>query len=312
MSEYIGRIVFGANNIFKVLGDGDAFYECRIKGKVLRQPEPAYNPLAPGDLVRFHLHDPEKRQGVILNREQRSNAFVRWNPKREAPQTIAANLDLLVCIASAGVPPFRPRFVDRVMVAGAGIPVLAVLNKIDAGVADEMRQRMEEFRRIGYEVAYCSAETGAGVEELQQRCYGRRVAFVGQSGVGKSSLLNRLYPGAELPTGAVSLKYRRGRHVTKNASLHPHAAGQFIDTPGIRQIEPAAVPPEELEGRFPEFAEYIDTCEFQPCSHRHEPGCGVMAAVERGDIHRDRYESYLRLYEELQRRYQNEYNRELR
>jgi ribosome biogenesis GTPase len=100
--------------------------------------------------------------------------------------------------------------------------------------------------------------------------------------------------------------------VTKNASLHPHAAGQFIDTPGIRQIEPAAVPPEELEGRFPEFAEYIDTCEFQPCSHRHEPGCGVMAAVERGDIHRDRYESYLRLYEELQRRYQNEYNRELR
>ncbi len=312
MSERLGRVLFGANNIFKVVAEEGERYECRIKGKVLPEPEPSYNPLAPGDLVAFEIHDPEEGKGSILRREERANAFMRWNPKREAPQTIAANVDLLVCIASAGIPPFRPRFIDRVMVAGAGIPILAVLNKIDAGTDEETRGRMEEYRRLGYEVAYCSAATGEGVEELARRVKGQRAAFVGQSGVGKSTMLNAVYPGADLPTGEVSVKYRRGRHITKNASLYMHAEGAFIDTPGIRQIEPAGVRPEELDELFPELVEYRKECEFQPCSHRHEPGCAVNEALEKGAIHRDRYESYLRLYDELQRRYENEYYRELR
>jgi ribosome biogenesis GTPase len=312
MTEQLGRISFGAKNIFKIVAEDGSLYECRIKGKVLHEQEPSYNPLAPGDLAAFQVTDEREHRGVILRRKERSNAFVRWNPKREAPQTIAANVDLLVCIASAGIPPFRPRFIDRVMVAGYGIPVIAVLNKVDAGLDDEMRNRMEDYRRIGYEILYTSGSTGEGTDGLRERVHGRRAAFIGQSGVGKSTLLNILYPGAELTTGGVSVKYRRGRHITKNACLYARPEGEFIDTPGIRQIEPAGIEASELDGYFPEFRELLERCEFQPCSHRHEPGCAVLRAVENGGIHADRYETYVRLYDELQRRYDNEYYRELR
>lgn len=312
MSTRSGRISFGANNIFKVYAEDGSIAECRIKGKVLREPEPSYNPLAPGDLVSFVPDPHESGKGVILERQERRNAFVRWNPKREAPQTIAANVDLLVCIASAGIPPFRPRFIDRVMVAAGDIPVLVVLNKIDAGPDETMRARMEDYRRNGYRVIFSSAATGEGLEELYDAVKELRPVFAGQSGVGKSSLLNRLYPGVQLPVGEVSHKYKRGRHITKNACLYRHADGEFIDTPGIRQIEPSGVRAEELDGYFTEFSGYLGHCEFQPCSHRHEPGCAVIAAVEEGKIHHDRYQSYLRLYQELQRRYENEYYRELR
>jgi len=296
-----GRIAFGANNIFTVLAE-DGTWICRIKGKVLKEEESSYNPLAPGDIVSFVPDSHTDGEGLITNRIDRRNAIVRWNRKRQKPQTIAANIDLLVCVSSPKNPPFRPRFIDRVLIAAREIPAVVVLNKVDLGIDAEVAQRMEDYRRIGVETLHCSARTGEGSARLQELTEERLCAFFGQSGVGKSSLINRIYPGLELEVGEISNKYDRGKHTTKNAVLIRHRRGELIDTPGIRQIELNLDEAEGLDELFIEFLPFIPLCSFQPCSHLHEPGCAVRGAVERGDIHHDRYESYVRIFQELESR----------
>ena len=296
-----GLIVYGANNIFTVVSEGKSFL-CRIKGKILRHTEQAYNPLAPGDMVSFQTSETEPDRGMIIDRLERRNAFIRWNRKREAPQTVAANLDVVVCVASVGIPPFRPRFVDRVLVAAGAIPTVVVVNKSDLAVEEWEEERIEGYSHIGYELYRCSAETGKGVAALRERIRGLRSVFVGQSGVGKSSLLNYLVPGGGLETGEVSSKYDRGRHTTKNARLYQTDEAELVDTPGIRQIELYGIDAEELQHHFLDFVPYMGGCAFQSCSHREEPDCRIKDAVDRGEIQADRYESYLRLYEELKER----------
>lgn len=299
--EQSGVILYGANNIFTVLS-GEHRVLCRIKGKVLRQDETAYNPLAPGDEVSFVLDAGDSTRGLITERAERLNAFVRWNRKREAPQTVAANVDLVVCVASIASPPFRPRFIDRLLVAARGIPALVLINKNDLDSKAWEQERIANYQKIGYRVHRCSAVTGEGIEDLRKLVSDKRSVFVGQSGAGKSSLLNHVIPVGNLETGEISPKYDRGRHVTKNARLFITEEGEFIDTPGIRQIEVYGVDSEVLAHEFPEFADYEGQCAFQPCSHREEPECMVKEAVKRGEILEDRYESYLRIRNELEQR----------
>ncbi len=301
MNSRTGRVAFGSNNIFSILTDEGPRW-CRIKGKVLKEGEASYNPLAPGDLVRIVPDRHTPGEGQIVERLERHNSIVRWNRKRQKPQTIAANIDLLLCISSPMNPPFRPRFIDRVLIAAADIPVLIVLNKIDLGVDPEVEQRMADYRRIGIDTLECSVYSGAGLAVLAERTQGRLCALFGQSGVGKSSLINRLYPGADLEVGTISTKYDRGRHVTKNSLLIEHQHGGIIDTPGIRQLELALEDPNGLDRHFPEFFPHISQCSFQPCTHMHEPDCAVKQAVKQGDIHPDRYESYIRIFMELEAR----------
>ena len=301
MSVLTGRVAFGANNIFTVRVDRHS-YQCRLKGKILRQEENAYNPLAPGDVVHFETDTHTADEGLILKREERRNSLVRWNRKRRALQTVAANLDLLVVVASAKNPPFRPRFIDRVLIAADEIPSLIVLNKVDLGYDDAIRERMEHFRATGYDILETSVESGEGLERLSAKIDGQLTAFFGQSGVGKSSLLNVLFPGIKLQVGEISQKYDRGRHTTKNARLYEYDHNYFIDTPGIRQIELGIENPDNLDAYFRDFLPFISACEFQPCSHLHEPGCAVRRAVEAGKVHPDRYESYARIYYELEER----------
>jgi len=295
-----GLILTGINNIFTVHSEGN-LYLCEIKGKVLRGLENVYNPLAAGDIVKFALDKISDKKGMILERLKRKNEFSRWNNKRNAPQTIAANIDYLICVASAGNPPFRPRFIDRVLVmAESNIKVLVVLNKSDLGISEQTKERMEDYKKTGYDYINCSAETGENIDSLKKIISGNISAFVGQSGVGKSTLLNVLYPGHELKTGAVSIKHDRGRHTTNYSRLIFEDDGGFIDTPGIREIEIFGVKPEELGFHFREFNNFSEGCKFQPCRHKNEPGCNVIKAVEAGNIHPDRYESYLRILESLE------------
>lgn len=305
MNSEKGRVAFGANNIFTVTSEGRS-YLCRIKGKILREDSRSYNPLAPGDEVEFVPDAHSEREGRILKRLPRRNSLVRWNRKRQTLQTIAANVDLLIIVSSAKNPPFRPRFIDRVLVGAHDIPTLILLNKSDLGIEEAVEERLEDYRRIGFDSMPCSSLTGAGISELEEAVRGKVCVYFGQSGVGKSSLINRLYPGLELEVGDVSMKYDRGRHTTKNARLIEHELGTVIDTPGIRQIELALEGPENLDAYFPDFLPYIGKCSFQPCSHLHEPDCAVREAVEAGGIHPDRYESYVRMYSELEER-QNSY-----
>jgi len=296
-----GRVYSGINNIYQVRLDDGRDLECRIKGKVLKSELPSYNPLAPGDMV--DLEESDGGRGLILARHPRSNQFARWNRKRDSWQVVAANLDLLLAVASCRKPPFRPRFIDRVLIAAAQgqVPAAVLVNKIDQGRDAWVLDRIEAWESIGIDVLEISAEHGTGLEELRNRMASRTVALFGPSGVGKSTLLNRMIPGLNQATGDISRKFDRGRHVTNYGRMVDTPwAGRVVDTPGVREILVRGIAPEDLPSWFPEFDAPSRSCSFQPCSHRHEPQCAVRRAVKERVIHPDRYENYLRIREELE------------
>ncbi len=296
-----GRVLSGTNNIYTVETD-DRMLQCRIKGKVLKTGRRYYNPIAVGDLVAVQADPFSPQVGWIVKREERSTSLVRWNRKREALQVMAANADLVVGVTSAASPPFRPRFVDRLIVSGesGGLEAVVLVNKCDLGLGEEAAERIRDFRRIGYRVVLCSALTGEGLEELGEVLRGQTAVFCGQSGVGKSSILNRLVPELELAVGKVSAKYDRGAHTTSfSRMIHWNGVARLVDTPGIRELEIAGIRPQELHHFFREFQEHAPRCAYYACLHIDEPDCAVQRALEEGAIHPDRYESYLRIYDDL-------------
>lgn len=301
---YRGQILQGINRIYSVLAEDKQIYQCRIKGKVLEWEERHYNPLACGDFVTIETiaeeADELSQKAMILEREERKNAFVRLNSKSKTPQIIAANFDQVVCVASPASPPFRPRFIDRVAVS---VPpksgFLIVLNKMDQLMSDEDLKRFLHYRDLGYEFHICSAKTGKGIKELTKKLENKISVFVGQSGVGKSSLLNILRSDIHQKVGEISDKFNRGKHTTNFAVYFPHQKIPLIDTPGIREIDIYGIEPEDLYHYFPDLNHYQGQCRFAKCLHQGEPGCAVLEAVEKGAIHEDRYRSYLNLLGDL-------------
>jgi len=280
--------------------------ECRIKGKVLKDSGGYYNPIAPGDMV-------EVEDGLILGLEKRRNLFARFNQKGQAPQILAANVDLVLCVVSPASPPFRPRFLDRVLLQAdaAGIPAAIICNKYDLASGDidsdllDVEERLEDFRRIGFTVLRMSALSGEGMDDFKRLAAGKFSVLVGQSGVGKSSIVNALIPGLQARTGAINEKFNRGNHTTTQSVLLdvpdiPGGAARIIDTPGIRRFAPAGISPEELILHMREFAPLAGKCSYGlSCSHETEPGCKIMEAVHAGVIHEERYDSFLRIRDEL-------------
>ena len=294
-----GTVLFGINNIYTVRTSDRAEHICRIKGKVLKGCENVYNPITAGDQVEFE-------DGLITALIERRNAFTRWNRKRFMPQIIAANLDVLFCVASPCEPPFRPRFLDKLMANSCGkytdgYQVVLILNKCDLGIGPLVSERLDVYRSLGLRVICVSAKTGMGLDELKSYAQGKVCAFAGQSGVGKSSLLNALSPQVSRKVGEVSKKYNRGRHVTNYSLYVPDElhGGGIIDTPGIREIFVDGIEPADLILHFKEMAPYYGKCSFSTCTHTVEKGCALRKAVEEGLVHPDRYETYLRTYSEL-------------
>lgn len=270
---------------FYYVTSGDQTLECRARGSFRKD---GITPLV-GDRVEFE--DIGKGKGVVNSIACRRNAFVR---------PAVANIDLLVFLASAVIPITDPYLIDRVAAIAecANCDVLLCINKADMDPGDALA---EIYRNSGYQVIRTSAVTGMGVDALREAVRGKICAFTGNTGVGKSSLLNALSPGLGLQVGEVSKKLGRGRHTTRHVELFALPEETYIaDTPGFASFDMEfmdPIPKEELQYAFPEFREHIGNCRFRDCAHLKEPGCAVLQAVVEGQIHPSRHAGYARLYE---------------
>jgi len=256
-----------------------------------------------GDLVELELHADgpatiervHTRRSVLARRRPTGGSGVR------RAQPIAANVDQVVVVAAARDPEPNPRMLDRFLVIAEanGLPAAVVVNKVelDREPAKALERR---YARAGYQVLATSVKVPEGLPALRDLLRGRETVFTGASGVGKSSLLNALEPGLKLRIGAISEKWRKGKHTTRAAELVPLAVGGYVvDTPGMREVGTWGIAPEELGACFPDFRPYLDSCRFDNCRHLAEPGCAVRQRAAAGDVEPDRLVSYERLYEEI-------------
>ena len=278
-----GRIVRSISGFYDVRA-GEQLISCRARG-ILRKE--GNTPLT-GDMVEIDL---EHGKGMVERILPRRNHFVR---------PAVANVDALVVFAANVNPVTEPFLIDRVAaIAGdQEVPVYLCINKCDLDPAVDLERI---YRHAGFEVICTSAETGEGVAQLWQLIKGKLTAFTGNSGVGKSSILNRLCPELALSTGEVSQKLGRGRHTTRHVELYDLGEGTFVaDTPGFSSFDTdmmEIILKENLQFAFADLGPYVGKCQFHDCTHRKEPGCAVTAAVAVGQIEPTRYDSYLRLYE---------------
>ena len=281
MEEY--RIIKALSGFYYVQTE-DGIVECRARGRFRRQDQ---SPLV-GDFVRITR---QGDKGVLEALLPRKNAFIR---------PAVANIDQLVVLASCAIPVTEPFLIDRVLAIAQlqNVPALVVVNKDDLAPAQPLA---EIYRRAGVPVLVTSAETGEGIEALREALAGKLSCLTGNSGVGKSSLLNRACPQLQLPVGEVSEKLGRGRHTTRHIELYSLGSNTFVaDTPGFSAFDTERmelVHKEQLQYAFPEFAPYLGHCQFPDCAHRKEPGCAVRKALAEGKIGQTRYSSYERLYE---------------
>lgn len=278
-----GRIMKAISGFYYVLHD-EKMIECRARGK-LRQEENA--PLV-GDFVRFSVAN---GKGMVEEILPRKNYFIR---------PAVANIDLLVIFASAVIPVTDPFLIDRVAaIAGnQNVPVLICINKSDL---DDGASLHRIYRNAGFDVLTTSAMTGEGIDLLREKIKGKLVAFTGNSGVGKSSVLNALSSDLALRTGEVSQKLGRGKHTTRHVELFRLFDDTLVaDTPGFSSFDTERmdlVVKENLQYAFSDFAPFLGCCQFHDCAHLKEPGCAVRAALETGKLEQSRYDSYVRLYE---------------
>ena len=289
MAELAGRVLKNYNGYYYVKVDGvEQPYTCKVKGKMKKNRFS----LATGDIVNFEVSSEEKGEGMITTVLPRKNCLL--------PPTMA-NLDLFVATFACAAPDFSFILADKLLALAelARIPAILVLNKEDTAPAGLIEQVRSVYEPIGYEVFTLSAEQGTGVEALRERLRGKICAFGGPSGVGKSSTINAIDSTVDLRTGAVSEKIGRGKHTTRFAQLLPFDEGYIADTPGFGNLLLEGLDEQQILAAFREFASYEQGCRFCPCTHTHEPVCGVKEAVAAGDIAQSRYESYLQMLQEV-------------
>ena len=281
-----GRIQKALSGFYYV-DTGSEVLTCRARGKFRKD---GVSPLV-GD--RVEVRELGNGEGFVERICPRKNAFAR---------PAVANIDQLVIIGSGAIPRTDPFLIDRVAAIAAlkGCEAIILLNKCDLDRADDL---YDLYRAAGFQTLRVSAETGEGLEEQKPLIAGKLSAFTGNSGVGKSSILNALDPAFDLKVGEISEALGRGRHTTRHVELFKLSCGaEIVDSPGFSSFETDELNLEwkrRLPETFREFAPYLGQCRFVGCSHTKEKGCAVLEAVRRGDIQKKRHESYLRLYEEL-------------
>jgi ribosome biogenesis GTPase len=294
-----GIVIKSTGSSYMVLCDDGNRYECRLKGKFKIKGLSSTNPLSVGDKVRFELPG-DKSIGSINEIEDRKNYIVRRSIKLSKRQhIIACNIDQAVIIATLAFPRTSTGFIDRFLVTAEEyhIPAFIIFNKIDLYPEDykmDLAELIKLYEGIGYGCIVTSAVTGEGTEELKALLKDKINLLVGHSGVGKSALINKMQPGLNIKLGEISQYHLKGQHTTTFAEMHELSFGGFvIDTPGIKELGMIHVKPKEIAGYFPEMRALLPECKYYNCVHIHEPGCAVLAALEKGEISSSRYHNYL-------------------
>lgn len=272
-------------------------YRCQLRGR-LKQGKRLGDIVAVGDWVQ--ITPLSGTEGVIESVEPRQRFLSRTapTPRGEYQQIIIANPDQAVFVFACAKPEPHLGMLDRflVVVEKQGIPASIVANKVDLVEPAKAQALFSHYESLGYPVIFTSAKTGVGISELTEKLRGRLSLFAGPSGAGKSSLLNAVQPGLGLAIRGVSDITGKGKHTTVVRQLfHLKDGGYVADTPGLKAMALWDIKPEELDGYFPELRQLVAECQFNDCTHVHEPGCAVQAAVEKGEIHPERYASYVRM-----------------
>lgn len=297
--SFTGVVVRATGSWYEVMHEGERV-QCRIRGRLRLRGARSTNPVVVGDEV--HCEADEAGDYVIADICPRRNYVIRRasNLSKES-HIIAANIDQALLMVTLRSPQTATEFVDRFLVTCEAykVPVTILLSKIDRQEADEVAAFRAVYEGAGYTVLEASALEGHGVEQVKELLAGRTTLLSGNSGVGKSTLIQAIDPSLDIRTGELSDSHHKGRHTTTFSTMYPLAGGgAVIDTPGIKGFGLIDIDDAELWHYFPEMMRTAPDCRFYNCTHTHEPGCAVVAAVERGEIACERYESYLKMLDE--------------
>lgn len=293
-----GLVVKNTGSWYTVRTDDGQLLDCKVKGNFRLKGIRTTNPVAVGDRVEVN------EEGWIVNIEDRRNYIIRKSINlSKQSHIIAANVDQAFLIVTVANPQTSTTFIDRFLASAEAyrVPVILIFNKTDLLDEDALHYQqavVNLYETIGYECRQISAETGEGVEELHAMLDGKITLLSGNSGVGKSTLINRLVPGANLRTAEISDAHNTGMHTTTFSEMIELSSGYLIDTPGIKGFGTFDMEPEEITSYFKDIFHFSKDCRFSNCTHTHEPGCAVLKAVEEHYIAESRYQSYLSMLDD--------------
>ncbi len=302
MTRTEGVVLSGTGGVWNVRASTGETHEASLRGRLKKEADDSRK-LAVGDRVVLEA-DTRGTHWAIAEILPRSSQLARRAPGGgPGERTVAANVDQVIVVFAASKPEPHRRMLDRFLVIAEAnsLESRVVINKIELVDRESTERMFSDYVRAGYPVHFTSVKQHIGLDELHRELAGKTSALTGPSGVGKSSLMNAMYPGLDLRVGEISESVNKGRHTTVGALLHPLPdAGYVVDTPGLREIATWGLSSVDLDSCFREFRELIPSCRFGDCTHRVEPGCAVRAAVESGRVSAERYDSYLRLREEIE------------
>ena len=297
LKKMLRGLIVRSQSGFYTVETEEGMVVCRLRGRLKRGRREG-DIAAVGDWVQISRQ--EDGSGMIEQIEERQRMFARMapTPRGEYRQIIIANPDQVILVFACAEPEPRLRMLDRFLIVAeeADTPATIIFNKVDLVGIQMAKDKYGHYEAIGYPVLFTSIVTGQGVDQLHEILVGKISVLAGPSGVGKSSLLNAIQPGLGLAVRDISKATKKGRHTTVVREMFPLKEGGYVaDTPGLKALALWDIEPEEVDGYFPEIRDLVAECQFSNCMHLHEPGCAVKAAVERGQIHPERYESYIRL-----------------